>query len=85
MRRPIRPRCMGTSSDPSKRVTMTATMRKAMNYFEDCKKGGHIDSFLYDSNVPADNTYCERNIRGDCFAKETAVSFRIQMKAPPTA
>ena len=53
----------GTSSDPSKRVTMTATMRKAMNYFEDCKKGGHIDSFLYDSNVPADNTYCERNIR----------------------
>ena len=51
------------SGDPSKRVTINSTMHKTMTYFEGCKEDNHIDSFLYDPNVPADNTYCERNLR----------------------
>lgn len=49
--------------DPSKRVQMSVTMQKAMKYFKDVKKDNHIDSFLYDPDIPADNSFCERSVK----------------------
>jgi|GEM_PF-2405268 transposase len=52
-----------SNGDRSKRVSMSATMRKAMTYFENAKKDNHIDSFIYDPDIPADNSFSERLIR----------------------
>jgi hypothetical protein len=49
--------------DPQKRVQMSATMRKAMTYFENAKENNHIDSFLCDPDIPADNSESERLMR----------------------
>ena len=52
-----------SNTGTSKRIPMSATMRKAMTYFENAAKDHHIDSFLYDPDIPADNSFAERLIR----------------------
>lgn len=66
------------AKDP-KHSDMTATMSKAVTYLLNCKKDGHIDSFLYDPDIPCDNSASERNLRPVAVQRHSSLfSFSVQ-------